>query len=45
MFRMYEDAMNARRVKQYMQQLKIETDEDKLMEMSKQVELPGGTCL
>ncbi|XP_039273459.2 rap guanine nucleotide exchange factor 6-like isoform X6 [Styela clava] len=36
--KMYEDAVNARRVKQYMQQLDIEKDEDKLMEMSKQVE-------
>nr|CAB3265438.1 rap guanine nucleotide exchange factor 2-like [Phallusia mammillata] len=38
--RMYEDQMNVRRVKQYMQQMEIINDEDKLMEMSKAVEPP-----
>ncbi|XP_076825395.1 uncharacterized protein LOC143470976 isoform X3 [Clavelina lepadiformis] len=36
--RMYEDQMNVRRVRQYMQQIDIISDEDKLMEMSKNVE-------
>jgi len=39
--RLYEDQVNVRRVKQYMQQIEIITDEDKLVEMSKAVEPPG----
>lgn len=44
-FRMYEEAVNARRVKQYMSDLVIVNDEEKLMEMSKQVEPVAGTHL
>lgn len=43
--RMYEDAVNARRVKQFMDELSIETNEDKLMDMSKLVESQPGLSL
>nr|XP_009858872.1 rap guanine nucleotide exchange factor 2-like [Ciona intestinalis] len=36
--RLYEDQINVRRVKQYMQSIEVVSDEDKLMEMSKAVE-------
>lgn len=42
--RLYEDSVNLRRVRQFMKEVKemIIMDEDKLMEMSKQVESQNG---
>ena len=40
--RMYEDKMNLRKVRQYMQNITVISNEEKLLEMSKVVEAAAG---
>lgn len=42
--KLYEDAQMARKVKQYLSSLDVETDEEKFQMMSLQLEPAYGTC-